>query len=326
MSRHDAARSAGSGRSGVKQWTTTRPRDLPVGGRAVRLRWRKRRWYCPTPACPGRSFSEQVAQVPARARLTTRLREAVADAGCTIVQAARDHRVSWPVVAAANTRARHQGAAGRAGAGRGIRHRRGPPRRAPLGLGRAGRVVDHARRPVARRLLRSVRRPGLLAQVEGRTTAAVLGWLAARPQAWREQVRAVAIDMCTVFKAAIRQILPHPLLVVDHFHVVQPANRAVTGSAAHGEQGRNDRCDGQASWQLPAIDAAPLTRLANEEPNPVTTWTGAHTQARFMHSAHSSRSDRLMHILWKCLTVTLTATQANDHTHQRTLPRTSYTW
>lgn len=33
----------------VKQWTTTRPRDLPVGGRTVRLRWRKRRWYCPTP-------------------------------------------------------------------------------------------------------------------------------------------------------------------------------------------------------------------------------------------------------------------------------------
>src|SRR4051794_37409752 len=38
----------------------------------------------------------------------------------------------------------------------------------------------------------------------------------------------VAIDMCTVFKAAIRQVLPHALLVVDHFHVVQLANRAVT--------------------------------------------------------------------------------------------------
>ena len=34
--------------------------------------------------------------------------------------------------------------------------------------------------------------------------------------------------MCTVFKAAIRQVLPHALLVVDHFHVVQLANRAVT--------------------------------------------------------------------------------------------------
>jgi transposase len=69
---------------------------------------------------------------------------------------------------------------------------------------------------------------GLLAQVEGRTTAAVTGWLTERPQAWREQIKAVAIDMCTVFKAAIRQVLPHAVLVVDHFHVVQLANRAVT--------------------------------------------------------------------------------------------------
>jgi hypothetical protein len=34
--------------------------------------------------------------------------------------------------------------------------------------------------------------------------------------------------MCTVFKAAIRRVLPHALLVVDQFHVVQLANRAVT--------------------------------------------------------------------------------------------------
>ncbi|GAB3153505.1 hypothetical protein GCM10027290_46390 [Micromonospora sonneratiae] len=62
----------------VKQWATTRLRDLPVGGRPVRLRWRKRRWYCPTAACPRMSFTEQVAQVPARARLTRRLREMAA--------------------------------------------------------------------------------------------------------------------------------------------------------------------------------------------------------------------------------------------------------
>jgi transposase len=89
----------------VKQWTTTRPRDLPVAGRTVRMRWRKRRWYCPTPECPRKSFTEQVEQVPARARLTTRLRQAagaaVADGNRTIVQAARDHGVSWPVVHAA---------------------------------------------------------------------------------------------------------------------------------------------------------------------------------------------------------------------------------
>ena len=34
--------------------------------------------------------------------------------------------------------------------------------------------------------------------------------------------------MCTVFKAAVREALPHAMLAVDHFHVVQLANRAVT--------------------------------------------------------------------------------------------------
>ncbi len=38
----------------------------------------------------------------------------------------------------------------------------------------------------------------------------------------------MAIDMCTVFKSAIVQALPHVQLVVDHFHVVQLANATVT--------------------------------------------------------------------------------------------------
>ncbi|MFC4121440.1 transposase family protein [Nonomuraea zeae] len=65
---------------------TTRPRDLPVAGRRCELLWRKRRWICSTAVCPRRTFTEQVPQVPARARLTQRLRQAasgraVADGG-----------------------------------------------------------------------------------------------------------------------------------------------------------------------------------------------------------------------------------------------------
>jgi transposase len=216
----------------VKEWTTTRPRDLPVGGRLIRLRWRKRRWHCDQPDCARRTFTEQVAQVPARCRVTTRLRKAagaaVADGGRTIVQAARDHGVSWPVAADAFTA-----------------HANSVLPSEPEPVGVLG--IDEVRRgkphwiwdEQAGSWSTTADRwhvgfcdlsggQGLLAQVEGRTTAAVTGWLAARPPAWREQIRAVAIDMCTVFKAAIRQVLPHALLVVDHFHVVQLANRAVT--------------------------------------------------------------------------------------------------
>ncbi|WP_422664494.1 transposase [Streptomyces mirabilis] len=41
------------------------------------------------------------------------------------------------------------------------------------------------------------------------------------------QVRVVAIDMCTAFKAAVRDSLPHATLLVGRFHVAQLANTAL---------------------------------------------------------------------------------------------------
>jgi hypothetical protein len=66
---------------------------------------------------------------------------------------------------------------------------------------------------------------GMLAQVEGRTGDDVAYWLAMQRPAWRDAVRYVAIDMCTVFVSAIRRYLPRATIVVDHFYedlVVMP--------------------------------------------------------------------------------------------------------
>jgi transposase len=68
---------------------------------------------------------------------------------------------------------------------------------------------------------------GMLGQVEGRTADDVAYWLAGHSPAWRDRIRYVAIDMCTVFVAAIRRSLPHATIVVDHFHVVKLANDTV---------------------------------------------------------------------------------------------------
>ena len=47
--------------------------DVPCGGRAVRLIWRKRTWRCPEPACPVGSFTEVKESIARpRALLTTR--------------------------------------------------------------------------------------------------------------------------------------------------------------------------------------------------------------------------------------------------------------
>ena len=68
---------------------------------------------------------------------------------------------------------------------------------------------------------------GLLGQVEGRAAADAGSWLAARTPAWQAQLRVVAIDMCPAYRAAVRAHLPQATVVVDHFHVVQLANRTV---------------------------------------------------------------------------------------------------
>jgi transposase len=46
-------RAVGHGRS------VTQIRDLPSGGRPVRMVWRKRKWICRDPDCAAKSFTEQ---------------------------------------------------------------------------------------------------------------------------------------------------------------------------------------------------------------------------------------------------------------------------
>jgi transposase len=239
-------------------WVRTRPRDLPVAGRRTVLTWAKRRWRCRNTACERRTFTESVPQIPPRVRLTGRLRAsigaAVADQGRTVIQAARDHEVSWPVAQAAFT--------ARAEA---VLPTETPP------VARLG--IDEIRRGKARfRLVACatgekwqvvaetwhvgftdlVGGQGLLGQVEGRTAAAVSAWIEAQSPVRRAGVEVVAIDMCTVFKAAVRTSLPHATLVVDRFHVAQLANAALTEVRrrvtvqARGRRGRK----GNREWEL----------------------------------------------------------------------------
>jgi len=282
----------------VKEYVQTRPRDLPQGLSRIRLIWRKRRWYCDEPSCPRGSFTEQVAAVPARARLTTRLRdhagELVAAGLCTTIAAAgRTCGLSWPTVMAALwERADHDLPDQPAPVDvLGIDEvRRGRPRWRPTATTPAGPSTpdpgattsppaepspaepDPAEPGPAEPV---VRQPdpepepqpepakarivadrwhvgftdlggghGMLGQVEGRTADDVAYWLASQPAAWRDQIRYVAIDMCTVFVAAIRRYLPHATIIVDHFHVVQLANDTVaevrrrTASTLRGRRGR----------------------------------------------------------------------------------------
>jgi transposase len=60
----------------------------------------------------------------------------------------------------------------------------------------------------------------LLDMVPGRSAAAMSGWLAARSQAFREQVQIVAMDGFAGYKNAATTALPDAVTVMDPFHVV----------------------------------------------------------------------------------------------------------
>jgi transposase len=214
-----------------KQQVTTRPQNLPHAGRQVKLLWHKKRWRCGNAGCAKRSFTESVPEVPSRARLTRRLRAqagaAVGDRGATVAQAARDHGLSWPTVMDAVTA--HAQAVlpdePEPVETLGIDEtRRGRPRfRFNPDSGEWEMLVD--RWHVG--FVDIGGGQGLLGQAEGRTRSTVVDWLKTRGKAWCEQVRYVAIDMCSVFAAGIAFALPRATVVVDHFHVVQLANQAL---------------------------------------------------------------------------------------------------
>ena len=213
----------------VKQYRTTRPRDLPYGEEPLALRWRKRQYRCLEAGCPRKAFTESIAEVPPRARVTGRLCRAVAAqvaSGRSVSAVVAEYQVSWPVV--------HRHFAAHADA-----LLTGPDPPAVLGIdetrrGRPRWIKDTGTGAWRRTELFETNFTDLcgdgrlLGQVAGRTGAAVTGWLDDRGKDWKDQVRFVAIDPCAVYRSAITRALPDAVIVVDHFHLVRLANQAVT--------------------------------------------------------------------------------------------------
>lgn len=301
----------------VKEVVCTQPRDLPYGASGLALVWVKRRWYCRERLCERASFTESLQAVPARARITTRLRaeagDRVKDGTCaTVVASARQLGLSWPTVMDA---LREQAAplldeSPAPVEVLGIDEvRRGRPRWRPAGEQPDRAASDPAAPapgskpapsdpvvtpdlvtpepvapqpetpqpetpqpdtpqtgPVAAETAKArvladrwhvgftdiAGGQGMLGQVEGRTGDDVAYWLASQTPAWRDRVRYVAIDMCTIFVSAVRRILPHAQLVVDHFHVVKLATDAVAEvrrrvtTTLRGRRGR----DSDPEWKI----------------------------------------------------------------------------
>jgi transposase len=252
----------------VHEHVLAHPRDLRRGVDEVSVAWLKRRWKCGTDGCARKTFTESLPAVPARCRLTERLRglagAEVAERGCTVAEAARWQHVSWPVA--------HQAFARDADpvleqppslvAHLGIdEHRRGRPRwRIDEDSGEYVLLADRWHTCFSG----LSGDQGLLGQVEGRTADDAAYWLAQATPAWRDAIEVVAIDMCTIYKSAARRMLPGAQVVVDLFHVVQLAVKAtgdVRRRVVRAKYGRRGRC-GDAEYRTKGLLVRNLEHLS----------------------------------------------------------------
>lgn len=85
--------------SRVKDRPVMAVRDLKVSGQVVDLCWRKRRLARQESLCPRATFTQQSEQIPARSRVTARLRaelaRAIARSNRAVSAVAAEHGVSW---------------------------------------------------------------------------------------------------------------------------------------------------------------------------------------------------------------------------------------
>ena len=66
-----------------------------------------------------------------------------------------------------------------------------------------------------------------MATFKGRQAEEVIAWFTSRPQAERDLVEVVVLDMSKTFFSAIKAIFGNHVQVIDRFHVVQQAVSAL---------------------------------------------------------------------------------------------------
>ena len=227
----------------LKDRPTCRVKDLPQGPVPLRV-WVRKRWFLSAEtACARRSFTQTSAQLPARARLTSRLRGKISAAVSTTNRAmsevGKDDGVAWwtvhRVLVAAAADALGPAVATsrigidetRAGSVRWLLGEVGWCRSDPWMTS----IVD----------LDPATRGGIIGLAPGRSGACFEGWLALQSSDFRTQVQVVAIDPSAPYAAGIPMALPHARVVLDHFQLVMLANQALTDVRQRVSREQHDR-------------------------------------------------------------------------------------
>jgi transposase len=230
-----------AGPARVKERPLVRYVDLPVYGTPMRLGWRKHRMACPDPVCPTRSWVLTDRRIAAKScLLTTRAAKwatVQVGTGRTVSEVAAELGCDWHTVNdAVTTYGRALLAADRKRLNRTV----------AIGLDETGfvRLADHHTSYVT--TVCDVEHRQIIDILPSRHFVDVAGFLDKQPAAWKQRVRYGALDMSATYAAVYTVILPRAAQVVDSFHVISLANRALDAvrrrvqNEQTGHRGRRD--------------------------------------------------------------------------------------
>jgi transposase len=216
-------------------------RDLPAFDRGVKLVWSKRRFFCPEPDCPERTWSERSAELPERrvlsaraARECTRL---VGEEARSVASLARWLGVAWSTVMEA------------------VRDYGTPLVEDPARVGEVRALgidetsflranAEHATSYVTGFV--DLERHVLVDMIQGNRAIDVSRWLSMRTEAFLAAVRTVACDLHEGYRSGLHPHLDHATQVADPFHVIAAANRCLDAvrrrvqNELEGHRGRKD--------------------------------------------------------------------------------------
>lgn len=209
---------------GTIAWVKDRPVvelvDLPCFGRSARLVWHKHRYACPNPACPVGSWTGQEPTIAApRLVMTDRagrwVTEQVGRHGRTVSEVARDLGCDWHTV---NTTVIAYGTP----------LVEDPDRIGPVTALGLDEILFAREGPWHRQSwstsIVDVNTGQLLDVIPGRSAHGACAWLAARDQAWLEQIAYAVLDLSGPWRLTFDTMLPDAIQVADPFHLVKLAN------------------------------------------------------------------------------------------------------
>jgi transposase len=226
----------------VKERPVVHYADLPVYGTPMSLAWKKHRMCCADPQCPTKSWVLSDHRIVAKGcRLTTRAAKwatVQVGGGRTVSEVAAELACDWHTV---------NDAVVTYGEALLEADRKRLNQTSAIGLDETSFVREGEKKQTSYvTTVADVANHQIIDILPTRAYADVAAWIDKQPEAWKERIRFGALDMSATYAAVYSVTLPKASQVVDPFHLIQLANRALDGvrrrvqTEQTGHRGRKD--------------------------------------------------------------------------------------